>query len=178
MFDRLVDVLVQCADLFRFWTVLYPYEKGVMTRFGKTRVDSEKRAIVLNPGFHWKLPFNLDKAITDYVVPSTHSMGNESVTTKDGKSIGYHAIVTYQVNDIEKALLEVHDVDHAVRDACSGEIARVLMSHTWAEIIDDQIYEDLTKACRKRGWKWGIEIMAVQLAGLALVKNLRLMSNT
>ena len=123
-------------------------------------------------------PFNIDKIMKNYVVPSTHSMGNESVTIKDGKSIGYHAIVTYQINDIEKALLEVYDDDHAVRDACAGEIARVLMSHTWEEIINEQIYEDLTKACRKRAWKWGVEIMSVQLASLALVKNLRIMTNS
>jgi hypothetical protein len=93
------------------------------------------------------------------------------------KSIGFHAIVTYRVNDIKKLLLGVEDGDHAVRDACSGEIGRVLREATWEEIRQPDILDKLTAAARKRGFKYGIEIMGVQLAGLTLCRSIRLMSN-
>lgn len=170
MFDKLVDFLLGFVHLFKFWTVLDPYEQGVLLRLG-TFVK------VLDPGFHWVLPLHIDAIASLHIVPSTHSLGDESMITKDGKSCGFHAIVTFQVNDIKKALLDVADVDHAVRDSCSGEIGRVLRESTWDEITGADILDKLTSACRKRGWKWGIEIMSVQLAGLSIVKNLRLMNS-
>jgi regulator of protease activity HflC (stomatin/prohibitin superfamily) len=170
MFDRLVQLLIEFARLFQCWIVLDPYEEGCLLRLGKF-------VRVLGPGFHWCWPFYVDVVHYQSVVPITHSLGNESITTKDGKGVGFHAVITYQINDIKKVLLEIADADHAVRDACSGEIGRVLREHTWCEIIGAEILDELRAACRKRGFKYGIEIMSVQLAGLALVKSIRLMQN-
>lgn len=171
MFDRLVDFVVQFADLFRFWVVLNPYEQGVLLRLGRF-------VRVVEPGLHFIWPFHVDHLIYQSVVPTTHSLGNESITSKDGKGVGFHAIITYKIHDIEKAMLEVSDTDHAVRDACAGEIGRVLRDHDWRDIIGSaEILDKLTAACRKRGFRYGIEIMSVQLAGLALVKSIRLMQN-
>lgn len=170
MLDRLVDFLIQFIDLFRFWVIIDPYEGGVMLRLGK-------KLRLLDNGFHFKIPFHIDAALTVRTVPSTHSLGNESITTQDGKSVGFHAVVTYRVRDVEKALLEVDDVDHAVRDAVSGEIGRVLRSKTWSQLSDEDTYTEITAACRRRGWRYGIEIMSVQFSGMALCKSIRLMSN-
>lgn len=171
MLDKLIEFLLSILDLFRFWIVLLPFEQGVLLRLGRF-------VKVVEPGLHWMWPLHIDHVMYESVVPSTHNLGDESMITKDGKSCGFHAIVTYRIKDIEKALLEVHDDEHAVRDACAGEIGRVLRESTWLEISgESDILDRLTAACRKRGWRWGIEIMAVQLAGLALVKNIRLMQN-
>jgi regulator of protease activity HflC (stomatin/prohibitin superfamily) len=166
--DRLIDFLLQFVTLFRFWVILNQYEQGVLLRLGKF-------VKVLEPGLTWKWPFGIDTCLEESVVPTTHTLGNESITSKDGKGVGFHAIITYRVRDIKKALLEVADTDHAVRDSCSGEIGRVLREHTWCDIVGSDILEELTSACRKRGFRYGIEIMSVQLAGLALVKSIRLM---
>lgn len=168
MLDKLVDLLISCVELLRFWIVLDPFEQGVLLRLGKF-------VRVIEPGFHWVFPFRIDHVLFECVVPSTHSLGDESVITLDGKSVGFHAIVTYQVRDIKKAMLEIEDVNHAVRDACLGEIGRVLRESTWAEVIDPSILDKCTTACRKRGFRYGIEIMSVQLGSLALVRNIRVM---
>jgi regulator of protease activity HflC (stomatin/prohibitin superfamily) len=170
MLDRLLDFIIQFIELFKFWIVIEPFEQGVQTRLGKF-------VKVMEPGFHWMLPFHVDVATTEHTVPTTHSLGNESVTTADGKSVGFHAIVTYKVRDIVKAALEVEDVNHAVRDACAGEIGRVLRESTWQEVLSPDILDRLTSVCRRRGFRYGIEILSVQLAGLTLCKTLRLMSN-
>jgi regulator of protease activity HflC (stomatin/prohibitin superfamily) len=171
MFDRLVELLIQFADLFRFWKILDPYEQGVLIRLGKF-------VRIVEPGLSWIYPFGVDSVMHESVVPTTHSLGNESIITKDGKGVGYHAVVTYRIRDIKKAMLEISDTDHAVRDACSGEVGRVFREHNWCDIIGSEAFlDELTSACRKRGWRYGIEIMSIQLAGLALVKSIRLMQN-
>lgn len=170
MFDHLIGIIVEFAALFKFWIILEPFEEGVQTRLGKTRK-------VVGPGLHWLAPFRIDHVFAESVVPRTHDLGNESVTTKDGKSAGFRAIVTFRIKDIEKAIMSVHEVEHAVSDACSGEIGHVLRENSWDDILHgEDITDKLTAACRKRGHRWGIEVLGVQLASLSLVKTIRLMS--
>lgn len=168
MLDKLLDFVIQFIELFKFWVVVHPFEAGVQVRLGKFRK-------VLECGFHWVLPFGIDQILTEHIVPTTHSLGDESTISKDGKSVGFHAVVTYKVRDIQKAVLEVEDVKHAVLDACCGEIGRVLRDTSWADMLAEDILEKLTAACRKRGFRYGIEIMSIQLAGIALVRSIRLM---
>lgn len=168
MFDRLIELCLEFIELFRFWFVLHPYEEALVLRLGKLHRH-------LEPGLNWVLPFGVDHVMASHVVPSTHSLGDESVTSKDGKSVGFHAIVTYRVKDLEKLLLEIEDPEHAVRDACCGEIGRVLRESTWEEMTRPDILERLTTAARKRGFRYGVEIMGVQLAGLALCRTIRIM---
>lgn len=170
MFDRLIDLLIQFIELFKFWHVVDPYEEALVLRLGKLNRH-------LTCGYHLVIPFGIDRVMDEHVVPRVINCDNESVTTKDGKPIGFHAVVTYRVRDVEKILLEVEDGNHAVTDACAGEIARVLRESTWAEIEQPEILEKLTKACRARGFKFGVEIMSVQLAGMVLCRTIRLMGN-
>jgi regulator of protease activity HflC (stomatin/prohibitin superfamily) len=168
MLDLLIQTILGFLDLFKFWVVVAPYAGAVRVRLGK-------EITVLSNGFHWIIPFGIDHVLVDHIVPTTHSLGEESITTRDGKSVTFHAVVTYKIHDIEKALLQIENADHAVRDACSGECGRILHENTWEEILDASILEKLTKACRKRGFQYGIEIIAVQLAGLAIARNIRIM---
>jgi regulator of protease activity HflC (stomatin/prohibitin superfamily) len=170
MLDRLIDFLLSCLGLFKFWIVLAPYEQGVLVRLGKF-------IRVLDPGMHWVIPLNIDHVYYEHVVPRTHELRPESVTSADGKSVSFTAVITFQVRRVEKALLEVEDVGHAVVDACCGEIGRVLRSATWSEMMDESMLEKLTSACRKKAFKWGIEVIQVQLAGIAIARNIRLIQN-
>lgn len=167
MFDRLLDIIQGIWVALIPWVVLQPYESGVLIRLGKF-----KR--VLEPGFHWVWPLHIDHVWEDHTTPRTHHISGLATTTKDGKAIGFDAIVTYQINDIEKALLRVTDVKDAVIDTCTGVIGTVLSDVTWEDILHGKAAEELVKPCRARGWKWGIEVMSVQLAGVCLVKNIRL----
>jgi regulator of protease activity HflC (stomatin/prohibitin superfamily) len=168
MLDKLFDFLIQFVALFKFWAVYEPFEAGVLLRLG-TFIR------VLEPGFHWRIPFGVDQCLSAQTVPTVHSLGDESITTTDGKNIGFHAVVTFQVRDIKKALLDVSEVTHAVLDACAGEVGRVLREASWAEVMAPDMLDKLTKACRARGFRYGIEVMQVQLAGVSLVRSIRLM---
>src|SRR6266403_3035887 len=167
MFDWLRDLLQGIWHSLIPWVVLQPYEQGVLVRLGKF-----KR--VLDSGFHWVIPFHVDKVWDDHVTPTTHHLAGMATTTKDGKSIGFDAVVTYRISDMEKAVLRVTHVKDAIVDTCMGIIGTELSDATWEGILHGDVVEALTETCRKRGWKWGIEVMQVQLAGVWLVRNIRL----
>lgn len=170
VFDRVFELLQSLWEALIPWVVLQPYQAGVLVRLGKF-----KR--VLEPGFHWVIPFYVDRVWDENTTPKTHHLSGLSTTTKDGKAIGFDAIITYQISDIEKAVLKVTQVEDAVIDTCTGVIGTDLSESTWDDVLHGRVVEELTKRCRARGWRWGIEVMSVQLAGVCLVKNIRLSGN-
>ena len=167
MLDRLIDFLLSCIRLFEFWIVVDAYQKAVVLRFGRFHRE-------LDPGLHWMVPFGIDRALTDSVVPRTINLGPQSLTTRDGRSVVVSAVVTCRVANIKQALLEVEGVNHAVRDASFAEIAGVVLRTDWERLSHADLGEELAAACHKRARKWGIEIIRVQLSDVALSRSLRL----
>jgi regulator of protease activity HflC (stomatin/prohibitin superfamily) len=167
MLDRLIDLLLQWVDWLVPFTVVDHFERGVVLRLGIKRRE-------LDPGFHWVLPFGIERVIADNVVPRTFNLGAQSLTTKDGAQIVVGVILTARIHDIVKAMLEVENVDMAVQDSCYAEIARVVHEHTWDELQAESINDELLKACRRRAFTYGVEIMRTQVSDLARCKSLRL----
>jgi modulator of FtsH protease HflK len=165
--DRLIDLLLQSIGFFVPFVVVDHYEEAVVLRFG---VFHRKLA----PGFHWIIPFQVERAIADNVVPRTVNLGAQSLTTSDGKSIVVSGVITASIRDIKKATLEVESVDHALRDSCYGAIGIHVAGNTWDHLRTEEGSEALTKACRKQGWRYGLEIEKVQLSDLTYSKSLAL----
>jgi regulator of protease activity HflC (stomatin/prohibitin superfamily) len=86
-------------------------------------------------------------------------------------------VVTYQIEDIKKAILDVNDMKDAVADSCAGHISTTLADNTWDDILHGKTVDSLTAICRRRAKKWGIEVIQVQLSGVCLVRNIRLSGN-
>jgi len=170
MLDKLVDFLLQFVHAFRFWFVVREYRRGVLLRLGKFHK-------VLEPGLHWIYPFFIDQVLTDVVAIRTHNLGALAITTTDGKQAGFEAVVTYKIKDIQTAILKVAYVDDAIKDACLGTIGTTLVGYNWDALIQVETLATLTKACRANGWKYGIEILSVQLAGVSTVRSIRILSS-
>jgi regulator of protease activity HflC (stomatin/prohibitin superfamily) len=169
MLDRLIDLLLQWVGFFRFWEIIDHYERAVVLRLGHFHRE-------LDPGFHWIWPFNVERVIADNVVPRTMNLGAQSLTSKDGHQIVLGVIVTARIHDIQKAILDVENVDAAVQDSCYAEVARVVHEHTWDEMQAEGINDELLKACRKRAFTYGVEIMRTQVSDLARSKTMRLIT--
>lgn len=167
MLDKLWELVSESLHSLVFWAVLDPYERGLQLRLGKLHKE-------LGPGFHWILPLHIDRVISENVVPRVERLYGLSTTTADNKAVGFDAIVTYSISDVRKAMLEVDGLKDAISDACAGTIGTKLQAATWDEIRQGAPVDALTSACRRRGKKWGVEIESVQLAGIAIVRNLRL----
>lgn len=166
MIDRLMDFLTGCVKIFQCWCLIYAYEQGVRMRFGKFQA-------VLQPGFHWCLPFHFDHVMVDNVVTRTVHLGAQSLTTKDGKSIVVSAIVTLSISDIRKALLEIESIDHAMMDACYAGITSHVSVSTWEQLHAEDAFENLTKLCRRQAKRYGLEVERVQLGDLQICRTYR-----
>jgi membrane protease subunit HflK len=166
-FEKLIDLIVQFLEFFRFCTIVDCYERGVRLRFGKFHS-------VMEPGFHWLAPFYIDNPITESTVTQLYQCATQSLVTFDGKVVAAGIVITYNIRDIRKALLEVHAVKDAVYDACHATVAEMLAKTLWDEVRSAEFLGKLTAACRKLGFRYGIEIEQVRFSELAPVRTLRL----
>ena len=170
MFEKLFEFVGHFADLFMVFTVVDPYEGAVVLRLGKFNRE-------LKPGLNWLIPLKVERVITEHIVPRTSRIHSMCTDTKDGMTIGFEAVVTWKINDIKRSLLEVSDLKDAIADCCMGVIGTELSESTWEEIKHGKTIEALAVACRKNGWKWGVEIIRVQLTGVARARNIRLLQD-
>lgn len=166
MLDRLWELLGHLYESIIPFIVIQPYERAVVTRLGTFKRE-------LEPGFHWRIPF-FETVFNDHVTPRVDHLVGLSTTTKDGKAVGFDAVVTWRISDLRKATFEVTDLKDAIADTCAGQIGTTLADATWDAIRSGEVIENLTAVVRKRGWKWGVEITNVQLSGIALVRNYRI----
>jgi regulator of protease activity HflC (stomatin/prohibitin superfamily) len=170
VFDRLIDLLIQFIKLFQFWCVVNEYRRGVRLRLGKFHA-------VLNPGFHWMLPLNIDSAIWDNVVVETMRVKPQSLTTKDDVPVTVSSVVTFEIDDIKVFLLEVEGKNNVVEDSTYGATSAFIMKRTWQELVDmDDIGNELSKMVRRQAKRYGVNIISVQVSDLAKCRALRLIN--
>jgi regulator of protease activity HflC (stomatin/prohibitin superfamily) len=170
MLDRLFEFVLSCLDLLRFWVVLQPFERGVQTRLGKF-------VKVVEPGLTFIIPLGIDHVYFETVVPRTHSLEDQSCTTTDGKQIGFQAVLTYSIRDIEAAILSVNHHEDALKDSCTGAICHTLSEYTWDSIVkNEEVLDKVTANCRKKAEKYGIKLISVQFATMSLVRTIRLLN--
>jgi len=169
VFDKIFELIQWLFESLVPFVIIFPFERGLLIRLGKFKRE-------LAPGFHWCLPFHFDTILHEHITVRTEHLAGLATTTADGKSVGFDAIVTYRISNLEKALLEVTDLKDVVADTCTGQIGTTLAEANWESICHGEVLDNLAAVCRKRGWKYGVEIISVQLAGVALVRNFRISS--
>jgi len=159
MFDKLIDLFVDSINLFRFWQVIRPYEKGLVLTLGKhTRT--------LEPGLYWIWPFAIDEVLTENITTRTVAQAGLNVTNKDGVELRADFIVKWHIHDIAKVLLGFDEPHDVLKDSTYSTVSRVLRESTWEEIIAPGFNERLRKECRKRGFSMGIDIESVEMGDL------------
>lgn len=168
MFDKVVEFLTSFLHVFYFCTITMSYQRGVVLRWGRKHRE-------IGPGFHWRWPFRIEHVITCNVAIETMSVGPQSLTTKDGRSVVLSSIVTFQISDAAKFLLEVEGGHQAIEDSAYGQIADFVMKHTWEQLCaEDSLSNELTKVVRRRAKNYGVDIVSVQVADFTASKSLRL----
>lgn len=171
MFDRLVDLLISCLNLFRFFTVVYSFEAAAKLTLGKNPKE-------LPPGLHLIWPFNIDEVWSDVRVASVKKLEPQTITLRDGKTVIVRLVITMKIDD---ALMYFFSVDHseaAMQDAALGAATQILQPCSWEELLADPPIRRLTNEIRKNARQWGIGVEKVGISDLALGRAHRLYIGT
>jgi len=76
----------------RFWYQVMPWERAVRVRRGAA-------AVVVGPGFHWKIPV-LDRVYVQGMRTRTINLPQQTVTRQGREPLTFSAVVRYRIKDI------------------------------------------------------------------------------
>lgn len=167
MLDRLIDfILSLIADVLPC-LIIPVYNKALLLRAGKTYK-------VLDPGFHWKIPF-LDKAEEHTVVTTTLSIKVQSCITSDGRQIAAKVIVKYSIDDIKKYVENISDAVDALSDLTQAKVMIIINARTFNECIDaESLSNILSIKVRADVKKYGINVEQTTFTDLVETPSYRL----
>lgn len=181
MFDRLLDLILDFLGLFQFWVVIDEYERGVVKTLGKRRRKNRwyqfwmRSDVTLGPGLHFVWPLGIDEILVDNVVPCVDEFDEQSLTTKDGKSVTLNVVVMWSISDVEKILFEVEDSDSALEESVCGTVGEAVEGATWTELTGGKFSAAIERKVRARVRKWGMKIHSVQFKNLTQSRAIRLL---
>lgn len=143
------------------------YERGIVLTLGKY-------TSLRTPGFNWIVPV-IQKMIKVDMRIATVDIPQQEVITKDNVPLNVNAVVYYQIEDAEKAVLNIQDYQSAVADFAQVALCDVVggfeLDHVLSEreVIADKIKEIVDKTTET----WGINITAIKLQDIELPADMK-----
>lgn len=164
MLDKLIDFLVRFyKDLLPF-VIIEQWNGAIQLRFGKyiRNIDS---------GIWLKIPF-FDSICEVPVITQSVNLPSQTLTTLDEQSIVLKSIIRYKVSNVRTYLLGVMHANDVLIDTTQGMIRDVVELTTWEDLVD--VNETITDKVKEYVVRWGIEVEAVTITDLGIVKSFRI----
>lgn len=164
MFDKLVQLIERFGYQLMPYVIIEEWNAGVHLRYGKW-------IKTLYAGIHFKIPF-FDNVIECPVITQSVNLPSQTLTTLDEQSIVLKAIIRYKVNNVRTYLLGVMHANDVLIDTTQGIIRDVVEMTKWDNLID--VNTQITNEVKEYVVRWGIEVEAVTITDLGLVKSFRI----
>jgi regulator of protease activity HflC (stomatin/prohibitin superfamily) len=182
MFDRLVDLIIQFANLFVPWAVVDEYEGGVILTLGRPRKPPRwlrwiRKSPVVGPGFYFRVPFGAELVLVTNVVTAIDDLIPQTLVTADGKTVVISIILTWRIerSRVDAFLLKVETAKQALRNAAVEEVSEYVRTSTYPELLEADVSLDLLDPIQKKASKYGIVVEEVGLSDFAPVPTIRLL---
>ncbi len=169
--SALINFLASIRDTFLVFTVVDAWEKGVVLRLGKPVRD-------VGPGLRWHLPLHIERVLVTNCAIDTVDLPVQSCITADDHEVAISAVIQYRVHDARKMLIDVAGDEGVLADASRGVIRKMVQVRSLEQLCETETDDALTTAVRKRAWKWGIEVIEVQLSDLTTATTYRIMGDS
>lgn len=164
-FNILGELLQHLLSFIPRFRVVPAWQGGVLFVRG-SRVKEFKSGLV----WYWPL---WTVPLTAPVNRQVLSLEPETVTTKDGKACIIAGVITYQVTDVVKYLVENYDADESISEVASACLREVVVDQPLSEIQKNnrkKIDNALTKECKELLEGFGVEVERVRITSFAEAK--------
>ena len=156
---------------------------AIFLLFGLRIVDQYERGVVLTlgkytstrtPGLTWifigvQRMIKIDLRITTVDIPQ------QEVITKDNVPVGINAVVYFQVNSAEKAILNIQDYTLAVSQYAQAALRDVIGGVELDSILSEreQIADEIQKIVEKATQEWGIFVKDIKIQDIELPADMK-----
>ncbi|NOZ81086.1 MAG: slipin family protein [DPANN group archaeon] len=155
------------AYLFSGFKVVNQFERGVKFTLGKF-------GGIMKPGLHLVFPIiqswnRVDMRIVTVDVPS------QECISKDNVSIKVNAVLYYQVNDAEKAIIEVEHFEYAVSQLAQTTMRNMVGEFELDEILQqrENISNKISQIVDKETDPWGIKVDKIEIKDIELPQDMK-----
>lgn len=128
------------------------------------------KVVEIKPGMFWYWPVTTEYA-TMPVVEHSVDLPSQSLTTKDGYSIGVSVTLVIEISNVVKALGETWDVDDIVMEIGGASAVDAVVMRTWSELrkdlADGTIESELKSAATKLLKKYGVRVKKARFTDCA-----------
>ena len=164
MLDKLIDFLVRFYKDALPFVIIEQWNAGIQLRFGKYIRN-------IQSGIWLKIPF-FDSICEVPVITQSVNLPAQTLTTLDEQNIVLKAIIRYRVSDVKEYLLSVMHANDVLIDTTQGMIRDVVEMTNWPDLVD--VNQTITNEVKQYVTKWGIEVEAVTITDLGIVKAFRI----
>lgn len=146
-------------------------------------VDQFERGLVLtlgkysgtrNPGFNWIFPgiqrmIKIDMRITTVDIPQ------QEVITKDNVPVGINAVVYFQVESAEKAILNIQDYSLAVAQYAQAALRDVIGGIELDSLLSEreQVAEQIQSIVEAATKQWGLLVIDIKIQDIELPADMK-----
>lgn len=147
--------------------VINQYERGVVLFLGKYFGTK-------NPGLNWIFPglmimYKVDLRITTVDIPQ------QEVITKDNVPVGINAVVYFQVENAEDAMLKIKDFTYAIAQYAQAALRDVIGGVELDTLLAerDKIAEEIKKVVDEATAPWGVNVTDIKIQDLELPADMK-----
>jgi len=147
--------------------VINQYERGVVLTLGKY-------TNTLNPGLRFVIPI-IQKLIKVDIRITTSDIPQQEVITKDNVPVGINAVVYFQVEKAEDAVLEIQDYTYAITQYAQTALRDVIGGVELDTLLTERqhIAEEIKKIVDVETAKWGINVTAIKMQDIELPADMK-----
>ncbi len=142
------------------------YERGVKFMFGKFH-------FVMNPG--WRIVWPVIQSFQKIDIRTKAvDVPDQNAITKDNVPVNVNAVIYYKVLEADKAVLEIQDYQHAIREYAQTTMRNVVGEVTLDELLTsrDRVANRIEELVKVVSASWGLEVSSVELKDVKLPANM------
>jgi len=149
------------------WRVIDQYERGVVLTLGKYSHTKM-------PGLRWIFPLTQRMIKVDLRITTT-DIPQQEVITKDNVPVGINAVVYFQVESAEYAILNIKDYTLAVSQYAQAALRDVIGGIELDPLLSEreQIAEEIKKIVDEATNSWGINVTDIKIQDIELPADMK-----
>jgi regulator of protease activity HflC (stomatin/prohibitin superfamily) len=147
--------------------IVREYERGVVFRLGKVRNVRE-------PGIRFMIPL-VDRMQKVTLRTITMPIQSQQIITKDSVSIGVAAVAYFRRVDPVKSIVEIEDVQSAIREIAQTTVRNVVGRSTLDHVLSETetLNQSIKEILDVTTERWGVTVQVVELKDIELPETMK-----
>ena len=147
--------------------IVNQYERGIILTLGTY-------SYTLGPGLKLVVPI-LQRVIKVDIRINTIDIPKQEIITKDNVAVSINAVVYFQVNKAEDAILKVRDFEYAVSQYAQTALRDVICGVELDQLLTDRqkISDEIQKIVDDETAGWGVDVTGIRLQDIAVPDNMK-----